>query len=65
MTLHEAIVTVLKRHGGPMTTREIADEVNGTGLCNKRDGSDVTPYQVHGRTKTIPSCSSEIAPRSR
>ena len=51
MTLHEAIQQVLLNHGGSMTTKEIADELNQTGLYSKKDGSFISPFQIHGRTK--------------
>jgi hypothetical protein len=37
-----------------MTTQEIADELNQKGLYQKRDGTEITNYQVHGRTKNYP-----------
>lgn len=51
MTLHEAIVTVLKDKNRRMNTQEIANELNKLGLYTKRDGSLITAYQIHGRTK--------------
>ena len=54
MTLHEAIKVVLEEAGHPMSTREIAVEVNRRGLYRKKDGSEVTDFQVHGRTKNYP-----------
>jgi len=51
MTLHEAIVQVLKEAGRPMTTQEIADVLNRNKLYQKRDGSDISAFQIHGRTK--------------
>ncbi|MEQ9220239.1 MAG: HTH domain-containing protein [Cyclobacteriaceae bacterium] len=54
MTLHEAIHQVLIKHGGPMTTREIADELNWNGFYSKKDGSFIIPYQIHGRVKNYP-----------
>jgi hypothetical protein len=53
--LHEEIDAILRKHGGGwMTTQGIADAVNRRGRYTKRDGSAVTPYQVHGRTKNYP-----------
>ncbi|WP_309080716.1 GIY-YIG nuclease family protein [Zhihengliuella sp.] len=54
MTLHEAINEILLETGRPMTTTEIAAEVNARGAYKKRDGSPVTPFQIHGRTKNYP-----------
>lgn len=34
-----------------MTTTEIADELNRAGLYSKKDGSIISPFQIHGRTK--------------
>ncbi len=51
MKLHEAIKVVLEETGRPMSTKEIAAEVNRRGLYRKKDGSEVTDFQVHGRTK--------------
>ncbi len=52
--LHKAIEQVLKKIGRPMTTREIAEKINYGGLYRKKDGSPVTDYQIHGRTKNYP-----------
>jgi hypothetical protein len=50
MTLHDAIVLVLRERGEkPMTARELADTVNERGLYRKRDGSPVEVNQVHAR----------------
>ena len=53
VTLHEEIVAILiDACDDWMTTTEIAREVKRRGRYRKRDGtSNVTPYQVHGRTK--------------
>jgi hypothetical protein len=51
MTLHEAIVRVLQAKGTSMTTQEIADELNRNGLYSKRNGSAITDFQIHGRTR--------------
>jgi hypothetical protein len=50
LVLHEALAQILRAHGNrPMTARELADEVNESGLYRKRDGSDVEPGQIHAR----------------
>lgn len=54
-TLHEAIRIVLEDAGGSMTTREIAAELNRRGLYTKKDGTEITDFQVHGRTKNYPN----------
>lgn len=53
VTLHEEIASILQAHGdGWMTTQEISRQVVQRGLYLKRDGtSDVSAFQVHGRTK--------------
>ncbi len=55
MTLHQEIEVILREHGNNwMTTTEIAAAVNRRGNYRKRDGSAVTPFQIHGRTKNYP-----------
>ena len=51
MTLHKAIEEILKNNSQPMTTQEIADELNEQDLYQKNDGTEITRYQVHGRTR--------------
>jgi len=51
MTLHEAIQIVLREKGRVMTTQEIANELNQRKLYTKRDGSEITAFQIRGRTK--------------
>ena len=34
-----------------LTTKQLAELVNQRRRYRKKDGSDVTPYQIHGRTK--------------
>ncbi len=55
VTLHEAIEEILLDAGHPMTTTEIATEVNARGSYSKRDGSLVAPFQIHGRTRNYPT----------
>lgn len=51
-TLHEAMALVLREHGnGPLSAREIADEINQRRLYTKRDGSGVEVSQIHARAK--------------
>lgn len=54
MTLHYAIEAALSEAGRAMTTAELAERVNTSGLYKKRDGSPVTPFQIHGRTRKYP-----------
>ena len=51
MTLHEAIIKLLKEKGTPMTTTEIANALNENKWYVKKDKSEITPFQIHGRTK--------------
>jgi hypothetical protein len=52
ITLHEELVAILNEHGNHwMTTQELADQVNRRGRYHKRDASEVTAFQIHGRTK--------------
>jgi hypothetical protein len=54
MTLHEAIEKLLKQTGRQMTTKEIADNLNKNKWYVKEDGSQITDFQIHGRTKNYP-----------
>lgn len=51
MTLHEAIEKLLRQTGRPMTTTEIANELNKNKWYQKKDGSTIDPFQIHGRTR--------------
>ena len=51
MTLHESIEKLLRQTGRPMTTQQIADELNKNGWYQKKDGSAIQAFQIHGRTK--------------
>lgn len=51
MTLHEAIEKLLRQTGRPMTTQQIADELNKNGWYQKKDGSTIAAFQIHGRTR--------------
>jgi hypoxanthine-DNA glycosylase len=51
MTLHEAIEKLLRQTRRPMTTQQIADELNKNGWYQKKDGSKIQAFQIHGRTK--------------
>ena len=54
MTLHEAIVQILKTANKTMTNQQIADELNRTKAYQKRDGSAISDYLIHGRTRKYP-----------
>jgi len=51
MTLHDAIEKLLRLTGQPMTTQQIADELNKNGWYQKKDGSTIQAFQIHGRTR--------------
>jgi len=51
MTLHEAIEKILRQTEQPMTTQQIADELNINGWYQKKDGSRIQAFQIHGRTR--------------
>jgi hypothetical protein len=51
MTLHVAIEALLREVGRPMSTHAIADELNHRKWYKKRDGSAITAFQIHGRTR--------------
>ena len=54
-TLHAEVARLLHEHGNRWTTTvELARLVNDAGRFRKRDGSPVTDFQVHGRTKNYP-----------
>lgn len=55
MTLHEAIEKLLNQKGKAMTTSEISTELNKNKWYQKKDASEITPYQIHGRTKNYPN----------
>jgi hypothetical protein len=52
VTLHEEIAEILRELGNAwMSTQEIADLVNERARYRKRDGSAVTAFQIHVRTR--------------
>jgi hypothetical protein len=50
MTLHDAIVKLLKQKGRAMSISEITAELNENKWFKKKDNSDICDFQVHGRT---------------
>ncbi|MCH9019239.1 MAG: hypothetical protein IIA73_02595 [Proteobacteria bacterium] len=55
MTLHKEIEDILKQQGKTwLTTAELAKLVNKRGRYRKKDGSKVTAFQIHGRTRNYP-----------
>ena len=54
--LHDEIREILLANGNAwMTTSEIATEVNRRNRYRKRDGSQITDFQIHGRTRNYPN----------
>jgi hypothetical protein len=54
MTLHAAIEQLLRQAGRPMTTQEIAEALNHNKWYQKKDGSQIDAFQIHGRTRNYP-----------
>lgn len=55
VTLHDELLAILGDLGNPwMTTTQLAEEVNTRRVYRRRDGGDVTAFQVHGRTREYP-----------
>jgi hypothetical protein len=54
MTLHEAIIKLMQQTGKSMTTGEIAAALNQNGWYSKKDNSEISAFQIHGRTKNYP-----------
>lgn len=55
MTLHVAIEKLLKEKGTSMSTNEIASELNKNKWYQKKDGSEISAFQIHGRTRKYPN----------
>lgn len=54
-TLHDEIAAILAASDEEwVPTSSIASRVNARGRYETGDGSAVTPYQIHGRTKNYP-----------
>ena len=52
IALHEESAAILEQTGNRWTTtREAADRVNRRGRYRKRDGTHVTGFPIHGRTR--------------
>ncbi len=54
MTLHEAMASVLRDRGAPMTRRELTEEVNRRRLYRQRDGSPLPIGQTSARVHNYP-----------
>lgn len=55
MTLHEAIITVLKDSGRPMSTDDIASSINLNSYYQNKNGQPLTGNQIFLRVKNYPS----------
>ena len=55
MTLHVAIEKLLKEKGTSLSTDEIASELNKNKWYQKKDGSEISAFQIHGRTRNYPN----------
>lgn len=51
VTLHEAMIEVLRENGAPMTSREIADSINARELYRRKDGHALLAGQVSARAR--------------
>ena len=52
ITLHEELQDILVEQGNRWkTTTELAEEVNARGRYRTGDGSEVSPFHIHGRTR--------------
>lgn len=55
VTLHEEIENIIIANGNTwMKTHEIAGQVNLRGRYKKKDRSEITDFQIHGRTRNYP-----------
>ena len=62
ITLHQEICDILVSKGNNWTsTHELASLVNQRGRYRKRDGTTVSDFQIHGRTRNIKNCLNVIA----
>lgn len=64
--LHHELAAVLRTRGNVWTTtRELAEAVNARGRYRKGDGTAVTAFQVHGRTKNYTRIFERVGSRVR
>jgi hypothetical protein len=54
MFLHEAMIVILREHGGTMRSDRLAAVLNERGLYRKRDGSPISDWQVRARARQKP-----------
>lgn len=55
MTLHDAMMQVLKEGGRSMTVKEIADAINKKGLYQRGDGTPLPSSQISARANNYPA----------
>jgi hypothetical protein len=66
LTLHEAMQQVLNENENRwMTVHELADEINGRSLYEKRDRTLIDPSQIHARANKYPALFEKDGPRVR
>ncbi len=63
MKIEEAIVYVIVKRNGGMTTEQIADAINRQGLYKRKDGQSVTGKQVYAVICRYPSMFTKEAGR--
>ena len=63
MKLEEAIVYLLVKRNGAMTTDQIADAINQQGLHRRKDGQPVTSKQVYATICRFPEMFAKEAGR--
>lgn len=54
MTLHEAIITIIKKMG-PMKASQVAWLLNHPNLYRKRDNSEISTSQIYARINKYPN----------
>lgn len=54
MTLHDAMMIVLRDNGAPMTAPDIAAEISRRGLFVQRKGTSAPPSQIRARARKYP-----------
>ena len=54
MTLHEAIIEVIKEAGKPLAKNEIANRINEGKLYTRGDGNPVPTNQISARINNYP-----------
>ena len=57
LTLHDAIVSVLKSSGTPLSTKKLAEEINSQRLYVRKDKKAIKSEQISARVRKYPSLS--------